>query len=192
MNELQRKALELKRRYTSYGQHTGSRYALDAARKGCADLPRKFDWDFSTRSGVLQEAHFMDGKWDVFVEIRYEECPDLSWIGDFSNRWKPGCIEVEKDEQYNAPRHGYTYFHPATEYRNLDWRLMKQIVSEDLIPSYLAVRVERNGHELGSSRNGGGFYEPGKEDDYAMDYVDDCIEEAMEEAEAELADLCLA
>jgi len=46
--------------------------------------------------------------------------PDMSYLGEFSNDHKPGCIEHEPNDNRSYP-----YFHPAnTEFANEDYKRM--------------------------------------------------------------------
>jgi len=196
MNALFEKALRLKRMYTRYGQHTGTKYALDAARRGCADLPySELDWDIGGYP-ILASAEFEEAPFSYMVEIRHEDWPDLSWIGEFGDKWRPGCIDISLADggtyygRWGQSEVDRQFFYPATEDGNLDWRFMKQILRDDLTPVWVHVLCLRNGIELGSASIGGCFYEYGKEDEVAPDYLEDLVAEATEEAESTLESLC--
>ena len=182
LNEVRR----LKASYSKHGQCTGSKYALDAARSTLKYPSVEVEWadGYGFPEGIVHHDEF-----DIRVEVDCDPDPDLSWIGEFSNDWAPGAIEIEKDNGFNPTRHSYTYFIPATEYRNLDWRLMKQILRDEFIPVCVKVTASRNGIELGRAYLGGCFYD-GNADQIAYDYLSDLVEEAVEEARAAIASLC--
>ena len=193
MSETQEKALALKRRYARYGQHTGTKYALDAARKGCADCYKKFDWRDGHNHPTLSLATFDRAPFNVTVSLVHDEYPDLSWIGEFSDTWSEGAVEVALDEQFNEPRHGYKYFIPAfPECRNLDWRLMKSICAGDAIPCDLKVEVYRAGVSLATNYLGGGLWEYGQNPEEVFEDIGCQIDEACDEASQTLLDLCPA
>ena len=178
----------LKAAYAKHGQHTGSKYALRYAREALANPYPEVEWDpgFGLPSGTVEHDEF-----DVTVEVEYDPCPDLSFLGEFSTEWSHGAIDIEKDEEYNYNRHDYPYFIPANPaYRNLDWRLMKRILRDELVPVSVRVTASKAGIELGYASLGGCFWEDGKEDELAYDYLPDLVHEAVEEAREAVRNIC--
>ena len=193
MNDVQRRAREIRAMHAKYGQRTPMRRAIEQARQELSREPEPvLEWDTQCSHPIIARAKLHQAPYDVTVDIMWEEYPDDSWIGEFSDHPAEGAIDMELADggRYCRPHHSYRYFIPATEYRNLDWRFMKKILDDEVCHAWVRVTVSKAGIPLGTANIGGYYYEYGKEDEVASDCIGDLIAEATEEAEATLGDLC--
>ena len=161
-------------------------------------VPAKYSLSYARRLATYPEVSWEEGyggfyaclSWrgfDIRVKCLPDDDFDTSWIGRFSDTWEPRAIEVLKDPTYNPPRYPYYYFHPASEEGNLDWKLMKEIISGEWTPTVLTASASKAGVGLGSACVGGYLHDvtgPKNTD------VWDIVEEACDEAVKTLKRLC--
>lgn len=131
----------------------------------------------------------------IKVVHQYDDCPDTSWIGEYSNNWQEGAID--RQERGDMGRNEHRYFIPATEYGEQDYKQMEAlnngdwhfigIVVECVVshpcsddPRYPDVATSRRLETFTS----GGLW--GIESD-SGDYLEEVAQEQMTELKAHLA-----
>lgn len=151
-------------------------------------------------------AEFERGRFTIHVSAKYDECPDYSHLGEFSDTWQEGAIQ---NPDFRHQRGGvYRWFIPANteesqykemihEYGKTHAReLAQKYVRDDYkrAVNYMAfvvvVTVFLKGVELGSDVLGG--IDIGDDFEYLVEsvYEHDMVGNALEEAEKTLSELC--
>jgi len=151
---------------------------------------------------------------DVHVRTEPDDCPDLSWLGEFRDDWRPGCIDRKPYWSQDAGRYECRYWspgHPYTHHRDWykrhgyskheahtraracvlqDHRRHEDYCRGDWWVVGLIVSVSLDGHKLGQASIWGVESDCGEE--YRDELVADLTADATAEARKALADILAA
>lgn len=171
-------------------------------------------WEDNRRTGLPAAKIEQDG-FDVRVKVEYDETgPDLSWLGEFHERYTKGAIRVRAPREWRrSDAHGCIWFVPgcsAKEHRDSlhkmgyaraeadrlarsyvyrDAERLRELCNGDRAIYMVGVDVYRAGIRLGSAGLFGIDVDK-PDDDYMTEVARDLIAEAIGEARASLSKLC--
>lgn len=191
------------RRYRARG--VAAHIALAWARSQARGLTFEWDGEPGPR-GTLSRDGF-----DIVASVVYDDYPDLSYLGDFTDDWSPDVIRAHESEY--VPRFEYRYFEPSYPAREIRRDLSSMGYPRHVADctaranvrdalrlrreteSYVVwVRAYREDVELGASCMGGVDIDPSTPWNEQTAYVDevasDLVDEVVTEARATLARLC--
>lgn len=166
------------------------------------------DWQ-DNRQGMLY-ANIEQSGFTVHVELGYDESPDLSWLGEYSN--KPGEDSIDRQASHDQHRGEYRYWNPANtteEHRQglralyygkhesytlarsyvlRDYKAHEAYCKGDRVNLYVTATVSYKGVELARESIGGVDVESFR-DEYLDDTAWEIIPGAIRQAKDTLADL---
>lgn len=130
------------------------------------------------------EFEFEQDGFTIKAKAVYDQTPDLSWIGEFSDTPEKGAIDHHATDNWlERSYRGERYFNPATENGELDYKRMLAYAHGEWTMIGIIVKVFREGIELGSASLWG------IESDSGADYFNELVtEELMLEALGEAQD----
>lgn len=195
------KVRELYLKYREMGSHAAS-----ALRSAKIDVKRKpIVWtDGHDRTTGHPRASFKRNGFDITIKVGDEECPDLSFVGEFTDKFEPGAIKRNK-----PGRNEFKYFVPgnsfedhrsslnkmgfskgesgrmAAEYVHRDMKMLEDGIRQ----VYVTVTASKAGVELGSDSLGG-IDVSDKEGLGEMIEAHGMIDNAIEAAKVERVRIC--
>ena len=203
---------KLCREYGRIRAKTGAKakHALCWARE-LADAPRSIDWE-EGRGSVYRRAEWTEGRFQVVAELRPDECPDTSYLGEYTSKGGPECIG--REARGDCGHHEFKYWRPsityASHYRGLralhygrheadclarsyvlrDYKRHEALNRGDWSIVAVGVRVYAEGVELGRASCGGVEWDPDPDTDHIDSIARECADEALSDARNALARLC--
>lgn len=152
------------------------------------------------------QATWQQDGYEIRAEMRFDEYADLTYLGEFSNDWKPGAVRheyldsrtfpwfipmVTEDEHFKELRkskYGRTTARElARSYVQFDYDRLRHC-GDDWSPVDIIVTVSRAGIELGSAACGG----IESDESHIAEIALDLANKAMDEAKDALGALCAA
>lgn len=162
--------------------------------------PAPLDWHTERHSGE-EYATWKQGGFTLRAEKHYDQDGDLSYLGEFTNTWKPGCFT-----RRNAGRGEYKYFMPENtaawhtksllemkyprgeawllgqQYARQDWKRAEDYNDNQWCYYWVEVTASRAGEELGRASLGG---VESDSDEAGYSYFDEVARDLAHEAIAE-------
>lgn len=130
----------------------------------------------------------------IRIVRRLDESPDLSYLGAYGNKWKPGAID--REELGDLGRHEYQYFYPAMtgeETGNLDspsedYRRMESYGRGDWcmlgLIAEAQVSVQKEGVQRLETFTSSGLW--GIESDSGRDYIEEVKQDELADLKSHL------
>jgi hypothetical protein len=93
----------------AYLKHRANGHSVKSAgfwARQALDAPEPLDWQDVKG---WPKATWEEGRFRVEVKRQYDECPDVSFLGSFTDKWEPGAILHNR----NRDRNTYKWFVPG-------------------------------------------------------------------------------
>lgn len=170
--KLTRRYLELRAKYAAHGTYTAQQ-GLYGARNTITPI-KPLDWDSNT-----EHATWKDHGFTLHARVKYDDSPDLSYLGEVSTTWKPGAVTIDPHDDIARNERGRhddrpVYFHtesgkgtreflhyrgvakgPAEEYArecaHEEFRRYRSLMNNDWDYVGIVVTAYRKGIKLGSA-----------------------------------------
>ena len=123
----------------------------------------------------------------IRAEIHYDETPDTSWIGEFSDKPGDNAVDHHATDNWLGRDRGPRWFNPATEHAALDYARLLAYYQDEWSMVGIAVTASREGVALGSGSLWG--IESDSGDGFFRETAEEIASEAVAEAKATLAAL---
>lgn len=190
-----------------------------AKRMVTAREPVEYDWEDTGAPDAFRathKEHTSVGVLDVVIKIKYDQDPDLSWIGEYSSTWSPGAenwhqfAKVPQRSRHNIcqwfiPQ--FTYEEVLQDYKDLgrheakmkargrvrhDMALLKAIQDGDTLVVGVVATAYLNGEELGEGSTWGIVFDPAVDGHWAVvnEAAGEVILEAVGQATENLCPHC--
>lgn len=161
---------------------------------------RTFDWKPSRRQHVIEEAIWSEDGYDLRASVMYEDDPDLSYLGEFTDKWSPNAIKRRnpgwRECKYWVPANTYEDHYRGLRAMNFDKHtsdcLARKYVANDLRrhETYgdnwgqyvVVVTAHRYNKEVGDAGIGGVELDS-LADAYLEEVTNDLADEALDSAE---------